>query len=278
MLFRSSEDNYETVPRDRLVVILTGSQGEPRAALAKIARGEMRNLRVADGDTVIYSSRTIPGNERAIIDTMNLLIDQGVRIVTSDDQLVHVSGHPRRNELRRLYSLVRPRILIPVHGEAAHLSAQAELARGEGVGQVLRVRNGDVVKIAPGPAEIIDQAPVGRLIKDGRLIGDVDEVGINERRKLSYVGHVGISLLLDQKFNIAGDPELETVGLPENDARGDALADILFDAAIGAVESIPRVRRKDLELVRESVRRAIRAAGNESWGKKPVVTVFIARL
>jgi len=273
-----SEDNYETVPRDRLVVILTGSQGEPRAALAKIARGEMRNLRVADGDTVIYSSRTIPGNERAIIDTMNLLIDQGVRIVTSDDQLVHVSGHPRRNELRRLYSLVRPRILIPVHGEAAHLSAQAELARGEGVGQVLRVRNGDVVKIAPGPAEIIDQAPVGRLIKDGRLIGDVDEVGINERRKLSYVGHVGISLLLDQKFNIAGDPELETVGLPENDARGDALADILFDAAIGAVESIPRVRRKDLELVRESVRRAIRAAGNESWGKKPVVTVFIARL
>jgi len=273
-----AEENYESIPRDKLVVILTGSQGEPRAALAKLARGEMRNVRIAAGDTVIYSSRTIPGNERPIIDTVNLLVDQGVRIITSDDELVHVSGHPRRNELRRLYSLVRPRILVPVHGEAAHLNAQAALAVTEGVKEVVRARNGDMLRLAPGPAEVIDQAPVGRVIKDGRLIGDVDEVGITERRKLSYVGHVACSLLLDGKYNILGDPELVAIGLPENDRDGDLLADILLDAALGAVESIPRVRRKDIELVRESARRAIRAAANESWGKKPVVTVFVAQV
>lgn len=273
-----AEENYATIPRDKLVVILTGSQGEPRAALAKLARDEMRNVHLASGDTVIYSSRTIPGNERAIIDTMNLLIDQGVKIITSDDELVHVSGHPRRNELKRLYSWVRPKILVPVHGEAAHLTAQAELAKGEGIEEVVQVRNGDMLRLAPGAAQIIDQAPVGRLIKDGRLIGGVDEIGVTERRKLSFVGHVACSVLLDQKYNIIDDPDLVPVGLPENDADGEPLEDTLLDAAVGAVESIPRVRRRDLDLVQEAVRRAIRAAANEAWGKKPIVTVFVTQV
>lgn len=272
------EENYGSIPRNKLVVILTGSQGEPRAALAKLARDEMRNIRLASGDTVIYSSRTIPGNERAIIDTENLLIEQGIHIITSDDELVHVSGHPRRNELKRLYSWVRPQILVPVHGEAAHLTAHARLAEAEGIAQVAQIRNGDMLRLAPGPAEVIDQAPVGRLIKDGRLIGEIDEIGISERRKLSFVGHVACSVLLDTKFSLIGDPDLVAVGVPELDSDGDLLEDILLDAAVGAVESIPRVRRKNLDLVRESVRRAIRAAANESWGKKPVVTVFVAQV
>ncbi|MGH6761487.1 MAG: ribonuclease J [Phyllobacterium sp.] len=273
-----SEEDFGYIPRENCVIILTGSQGEPRAALAKIARDEMRNIALSPGDTVIYSSRTIPGNEKAIIETKNQLIEMGLQIITDDSALVHVSGHPRRNELKQMYAWVRPQILVPVHGEAAHLVAQGSLGAMSGIPEIAQIRNGDILRLAPGKAEIIDQAPFGRIIKDGKIIGDEEEVGIPERRKLAYVGHVAVSMILDSKSNILGDPDLVPFGLPENDAQGELLEDALYDAAVGAVESIPRERRRDLNLVREAVRRAVRAAANEAWGKKPVVTVFVTRV
>ncbi|MBB3215276.1 ribonuclease J [Ochrobactrum sp. RC6B] len=273
-----SEEDYGYIPRENVVMILTGSQGEPRAALAKLARDEMRSLALTAGDTVIYSSRAIPGNEKAILDIKNRLIDRGIKIIGDEDALVHVSGHPRRSELRRMYSWVRPQILVPVHGEAAHLVAQGSLGAMEGIEQVTQVRDGDMLRLAPGKAEIIDEAPVGRIYKDGKLIGDEEEIGMVERRKLAYVGHVAVSVLLDREHKIIDEPDLVTFGVPEENAQGDLLEDILLDAAIEAIDSIPRVRRKDIELVRESVRRAVRAAANEAWGKKPVVTVFVNRI
>ncbi|KAB2762211.1 MULTISPECIES: ribonuclease J [Brucella/Ochrobactrum group] len=273
-----SEEDYGYIPRENVVMILTGSQGEPRAALAKLARDEMRSLALAAGDTVIYSSRAIPGNEKSILDIKNRLIDRGIKIIGDEDALVHVSGHPRRSELRRMYSWVRPQILVPVHGEAAHLVAQGSLGAMEGIEQVAQVRDGDMLRLAPGKAEIIDEAPVGRIYKDGKLIGDEEEIGMVERRKLAYVGHVAVSVLLDREHKIIDEPDLVTFGVPEENAQGDLLEDILLDAAIEAIDSIPRVRRKDIELVRESVRRAVRAAANEAWGKKPVVTVFVNRI
>jgi ribonuclease J len=273
-----SEEDYGYIPRENVVMILTGSQGEPRAALAKLARDEMRSLALTAGDTVIYSSRAIPGNEKSILDIKNRLIDRGIKIIGDEDALVHVSGHPRRSELRRMYSWVRPQILVPVHGEAAHLVAQGSLGAMEGIEQVAQVRDGDMLRLAPGKAEIIDEAPVGRIYKDGKLIGDEEEIGMVERRKLAYVGHVAVSVLLDREHKIIDEPDLVTFGVPEENAQGDLLEDILLDAAIEAIDSIPRVRRKDIELVRESVRRAVRAAANEAWGKKPVVTVFVNRI
>ncbi|KAB2702940.1 MULTISPECIES: ribonuclease J [Brucella] len=273
-----SEEDYGYIPRENVVMILTGSQGEPRAALAKLARDEMRSLALTVGDTVIYSSRAIPGNEKSILDIKNRLIDRGIKIIGDEDALVHVSGHPRRSELRRMYSWVRPQILVPVHGEAAHLVAQGSLGAMEGIEQVAQVRDGDMLRLAPGKAEIIDEAPVGRIYKDGKLIGDEEEIGMVERRKLAYVGHVAVSVLLDREHKIIDEPDLVTFGVPEENAQGDLLEDILLDAAIEAIDSIPRVRRKDIELVRESVRRAVRAAANEAWGKKPVVTVFVNRI
>ncbi len=272
------EEDYGYLPRQNVVVICTGSQGESRAALSKLSRDEMRNVALSAGDTVIYSSRKIPGNEKPILDVINGLIERGVKIITDDDQLVHVSGHPRRNELKQMYEWTKPRIAVPVHGEAAHLVAHASLAATLGVPEVASVRNGGMLRLAPGPAEIVDEAPHGRIYKDGKLIGTLDTVGISERRKLSFAGHVAVSLVLDRKFEIAGDPDLEAVGIPHDDAGGEDLEDILFDAAIGAVESIPRVRRKDPELVREAVRRAVRSAAEEAWGKKPVTTVFVTML
>ena len=273
-----SEDDYGYIPRENVVMILTGSQGEPRAALAKLARDEMRSIALSAGDTVIFSSRPIPGNEKAILDIKNKLIDQGIKLISDDDALVHVSGHPRRSELKRMYSWVRPRILVPVHGEAAHLVAQGSLGAMEGIEEIAQVRDGDMLRLAPGKAEIIDEAPVGRIYKDGKLIGDEDEIGMVERRKLAFVGHVAVSVLLDRDFKIMDEPDLVAFGLPEEDGQGDLMEDILLDAAIEAIDSIPRARRKDLEVVRESVRRAVRAATNEAWGKKPVVTVLINRI
>ena len=273
-----SEEDYGYIPRENVVMILTGSQGEARAALAKLARDEMRSLALSPGDTVIFSSRAIPGNEKAILDIKNRLIDRGIKIISDDDALVHVSGHPRRNELKRMYSWVRPKILVPVHGEAAHLVAQGSLGATEGIKEVAQVRDGDMLRLAPGKAEIIDEAPVGRIYKDGKLIGDEDEIGMVERRKLAYVGHVAVSVLLDRDYKIIDEPDLVTFGVPEEDAQGDLMEDLLLDAAIEAIDSIPRARRKDIAVVRESVRRAVRAAANEAWGKKPVVTVFLNRL
>jgi ribonuclease J len=273
-----AEDEYGFIPRDKVVVILTGSQGEPRAALAKLSRDEMRNVALTKGDTVVFSSRAIPGNEKAILEIKNGLIEQGVHIITDNEALVHVSGHPRRNELLKMYEWVRPQILVPVHGEAAHLVAQKELALQAGIPTVPHVRNGDILRIAPGPAEVIDQAPFGRVYKDGKLVGDIEEMGIADRKKLSYVGHVAVSVLLDSRLDFLGDPEVVPFGLPEVDHEGELMEDTLYDAVLGAVESIPRSRRKDLDTVREAIRRAVRSTANEVWGKKPVVTVFLTKV
>jgi ribonuclease J len=271
------EDEYGMTPRAELVILCTGSQGEPRAALAKLARDEFKNVQLSRGDTVIFSSRVIPGNEKAILSIKNGLIDQGVTVIEDTDALVHVSGHPRRNELRRMYEWLKPTIAVPVHGEAAHLTAHAELAKAAGVSEVPRVRDGDMVRLWPGHAEVIDQVPFGRIYKDGKLIGTDESVGIRERRKLSFAGHVAVNVVLDDGYEMAGDPDLEAIGLPETDAAGENFEDLLIDAAAGAVDSIPRQRRKDLDLVEDAVRRAVRAAANEAWGKKPMVTVFVTR-
>jgi len=273
-----AEDEFGYVPRDKVVVILTGSQGEPRAALAKIARDEMRNVAFSAGDTVVFSSRTIPGNEKAINDIKNGLVEQGIHIITDSEALVHVSGHPRRTELQQMYQWLRPQILVPVHGEAAHLTAHGELGRQSGIASVPRLRNGEMLRLAPGPAEVIDEAPHGRIYKDGSLIGDFEEMGIGERRKLSFAGHVAVNVVLDSRYDFLGDPDIVAIGLPEFDDEGEDMEDTLYDAILGAVESIPRAKRKDLAMLQEAVRRAVRSTANQIWGKKPIVTVFVTKV
>lgn len=272
-----AEEDYGFIPRENLVVICTGSQGEGRAALAKLARDEMKSVALSPGDTVVFSSRTIPGNEKAILEIKNQLIDQGIRIIEDGEALVHVSGHPRRSELRKMYEWTRPQIGVPVHGEAAHLVAQGSLMTASGIGQVAQVRDGDMVRLAPGAAEIVGKVPFGRVYKDGRLIGDDEAMGIRDRRKLSFAGHVALNVVLDERYELAGDPDIVAIGVAMVNAKGADMEEVMLDAAIGAFESIPRQRRKDLDLVQESVRRAVRGAANEAWGKKPLVTVFVTR-
>ncbi|EAB6718058.1 ribonuclease J, partial [Salmonella enterica subsp. enterica] len=272
-----AEEDFQAIPRNKLVIICTGSQGEPQAALAKLSKDEFKTVSLTPGDTVIFSSRTIPGNEKAILEIQNRLVDMGIKLIVDGDALVHVSGHPRRAELKQMYEWTRPMIGVPAHGEPVHLVAQGSLMAMSGIRQVVQVRDGDMVRLWPGAAEVIDQVPFGRLFKDGRLIGTDETMGVRDRRKLSYAGHVAVNVVLDDKYELAGDPDLVAIGVAFTDKAGEPLEDLMIDAAVGAVESIPRQRRKDLDLVQEAVRRAVRGAANEAWGKKPLVTVFVTK-
>ncbi len=268
-------DTYGYLPADKVVALCTGSQGEPRAALARIAQDNHPEVTLGRGDCVIFSSRTIPGNEKAVTQVINGLIDQHITVITDRTHLVHVSGHPRRDELAALIGWIKPQVLVPVHGEALHLSEHAALARSLGVPRVLECRNGDLVRLAPDPAEIVDEVPHGRLYKDGSLIVDADSRSFSERRRLSFSGFVTVALAINEKGALMADPEIALLGIPEKGAKGEDLAEAALDAVLETVETLPRPRRRDPDTVAEAVRRAVRAAIGSHWGKKPLCHVHV---
>ena len=174
---------------------------------------------------MIFSSRAIPGNEKAVGTIINNLIDQGIEVITDRTNLVHVSGHPRKDELSAMYSWTRPRIAIPAHGEPLHLAEHAKFARAQGVPEVVRARNGSMVRLAPGPAEIVDEVPAGRLYRDGDIVIEADRA-LAERRKLAFAGIVSVAIAIDEHGEIAGDPIIDALGLPEKNRRGEIMTDL----------------------------------------------------
>jgi ribonuclease J len=269
------ETAFESLPAHKVVALCTGSQGEARAAMARIALDEHPNVTLDPGDRVIFSSRTIPGNEKAVGRVQNGLADMGVEVITYQDALVHVSGHPRRGELEQLYRWVKPDIAVPMHGEGRHLEAHAKLAEQLGIKEVVRARNGAVVRLAPGPAAIVDDVPVGRLYRDGAILTRADDGQVRDRRRLSFAGTVSVSLVLSDKGALLAEPEVALTGLPVTDVDGVSFESIVRDAASGTIDSIPRPKRKDQALVSEAVRRSVRAAVNQAWGKKPMCSVLL---
>jgi ribonuclease J len=267
-------DAYGYLPPNKVVALCTGSQGEPRAALSRIAADEHPEVTLSRGDRVIFSARTIPGNEKEVGRVMNGLINQGIEVITDRNALVHVSGHPRRAELTDLISWVKPKILIPVHGEALHLSEHAALARKLGVPQVIQCRNGDLVRLSP-PAGVFDTVPAGRIYKDGALLVEADSRTVADRRRLSFAGAVSIALAMDEKGALVADPELDLIGIPERDRDGALLYELVYDVVIETIRSMPRKRRTDLDAVAEAVRRATRSIVNDRWGKKPMCHVHV---
>jgi len=257
-----------------VLLLCTGSQGEARAALARISEQQHPDIALAKGDLVVFSSRTIPGNERSVGAIQNNLARLGVDVLTAGEALVHVTGHPRREELRQMYAWTRPRIAIPMHGEARHLKEQARLAREAGVAEVFPVLNGEIVRIAP-EAKVIDDAPVGRRYRDGKLIVPGEDGPVRERRKLAFVGVAVVSLVITRKGELVGDPEAELDGVPLETAAGEPILDAVLDAVDGTLRSIPPARRKDPAMLEEAIRRSVRSAINEVWGKKPICKVFV---
>jgi ribonuclease J len=272
--FRAAEA-YGYLPPDKVLALCTGSQGEPRAALARIAEDEHPEVTLTRGDRVIFSARTIPGNEIAVARVVNGLVAQGVEVITDRDHLVHVSGHPRRAELLDMIRWVRPNILIPAHGEALHLNEHAKLGRQAGVPQVLTCRNGDLVRLAPGAAAVVDEVPAGRLYKDGSLLVDAQARTVASRRRLSFAGVVSVALAINAQGAMLADPEIELIGIPDADAAGEPMADIAREAVHATFEALPRPRRRDPDEVAEAIRRAVRGALAERWNKKPICHVHV---
>ena len=272
--FRSTE-NFGYMPRDKIVAILTGSQGEPRAALARIAQDEHPDIALSAGDRVIFSSRAIPGNEKGVGSIINSLIEQGIEVITDRTELVHVSGHPRRGELAQMYQWTRPRIAIPAHGEPLHLSEHAKFARAQGVQEVVRAKNGTLVRLSPGPAEIVDNIPTGRLYRDGNIVIGAGERALPERRKLAFAGIVTVAIAIDDRGELVGDPVIDAMGLPDKNRQGRDLTDIIADTVADLLDGLSKAKRRDPEAVENAVHRAVRAAVNQEWGKKPACHVLV---
>jgi ribonuclease J len=270
-----SVDVYGHLPPDKVLALCTGSQGEPRAALSRIAQDEHPDVAFSRGDRVIFSSRAIPGNEKAVMRVINGLVSQGIEVITDRTHLVHVSGHPRVEELKDMIGWVRPQILLPAHGEPLHMAEHAALARRLGVGKVVLCRDGELIRLAPGEPGKIDEVPAGRLYKDGSLLVSAEERTVADRRRLGFAGVVSIALAVSDRGELVADPAVGLTGVPEADAQGQRIEDIAYDAALEAFESMPRARRRDPEAVTEAVRRAVRAALSSAWNKKPTCHVHV---
>ena len=267
-------------PPEHILYLCTGSQGEPRAALSRIARGDHKNVILREGDSVIFSSRQIPGNEKGIFALMNSLADQGIRVITPRmvPQKIHVSGHPCRDELRRMYQWVRPHISVPVHGERRHIMEHAAYARSLQVAEAVTPRNGSLIRLAPGPAEIIDEVPSGRLFLDGKHLVPEGALGVQERRKLSWGGILFATVSISDHGDVEDGPVVVVKGFSEPDGRlADEGLETLEEAAEMAVSGMKRKDRLDDEAVERAIGRALRKAAETVYGLRPMIEVVFLR-
>lgn len=269
------EDAAGWLPRERTVIICTGSQGEPRAALSRIAAGDHPRVELEDGDTVIFSSRVIPGNEIAIGKLQNDLVRRGIEIITWRDHHVHVSGHPARDELMKMYQLVRPRIAIPVHGELRHMLEHADLAEDCQVQQTVVAENGGLIRLAPGRAEIIGQVPVGRLAVDGNRIVPIDGALVRDRNRAIYHGSAVVTVVLDKKGRVRDEVQVSTLGVME--AGDEGALGVVRETVEEIIVALPAARRADDAAVKEAVRIAVRRVFRDRFDKRPVTSVHLVR-
>jgi len=268
------ETEIMNIPRKDILIIATGGQGEPRAALPRIAKGEHPNVRLSPGDTVIFSSRKIPGNETKINWMLNKLVERKVEVITGKNHHIHVSGHPARAELTRMYEMVRPQIAVPTHGEPRHLHEHAKLARSLGVKETVEAHNGAVVWLEPGEASVIGKVDSGYVAIDGTSLIPTDGEILRARRKLRDEGIVIVSFALDKKNHLASEVQLTAPGVldPKED---DELLESWREEVTNALEN---GKTKGADQVRETVRSCLRKLIKNDLGKKPLIEVQVSRI
>jgi len=267
-------------PADKVLYLCTGSQGEPRAALARIADGAHPHVALGAGDACLFSSRVIPGNEVPIRNLQNKLADRGVRLFTERDHPgLHVSGHPCREELKRMYQWARPAIAVPTHGERRHLLEHVALAKDLQVSEAIAPRNGDLVRLAPGRAAIIDEVPAGRLYVDAGVVTPENGEALRERRHAAFNGMLTVALALDRKGRIVSGPQVRALGLPGDEGYelSDAIDD-LTDEAKTALGKLSREDRDDDHAVEQALSRAVKRAAFRIWERRPVVETTVLRV
>lgn len=275
-----SDTEAKHLPEDKILYLCTGSQGEPRAALARIADGTHPHVNLGQGDSVVFSSRVIPGNEVPIRNLQNKLADRGVRLYTERDHPgIHVSGHPCRDELAQMYQWARPQIAVPTHGERRHLLEHAAFAKDLQVPQSVAPRNGDMVRLAPGRAEIIDEVPSGRIYVDAGVLTPENGEALRERRHAAYNGMLAVSVAVDGRNRILGRPQVRAIGLPSDEEY--PLDELLDELADEAVEAFNRLKGDDREFddnVEGAMSRAVKKASQRIWGRRPVVETTVLRV
>ena len=269
-----SEQDANSIPDNQILLIVTGSQGEPRSALSRIAADTHPNIALGEGDTVIYSSRMIPGNEQAVIQVQDSLTRRGVHVITDKDHLVHVSGHATGGDVRKLYDLVRPRFLIPVHGEWRHLTANAAIAQELNIEPVL-LEDGDILDIRADGVEIGDTAPTGRLVLDGGRILPMNGGVLSARRRMLFNGMVLGSFAVDEEGYLIGDPKVSAPGLLDAD---DPETQRVTEEFGNALDEIPDELRENDATFREAAKTALRRALGRKLQKRPLVDVHLLRV
>lgn len=263
------------LPRDRVLILTTGGQGEPNAALMRLANGEHPVLALEAGDTVIFSSRVIPGNETAIARLQNQLVRRGIGVLTHQHGLIHVSGHPGRDDLAQMYRLVRPRAAVPVHGELRHMVEHAALAREEGVAETVVGENGTLIRLAPGPAAVLGRVPVGRLAVEGNRPVPIDGRLVKERAKAIYNGAAVVTIVLNGTRPREDDIQVTSIGLVEGDEE-QVISDIRR-AVVSAVASLREHEYGNDATAKEAVRLAVRRGFRQLFDKRPVTYVHLVR-
>lgn len=272
-----SEDAAADVPRDEVLLICTGSQGEARAALSRIAHEDHPHISLERDDVVIFSSRIIPGNEKEIFRLQNQLTRLGVNVLTEQDHFVHVSGHPAREELKRMYGLVRPKIAVPVHGELRHLHEHADLAKSCAVPLQVVIENGAVLRLAPGAPTVVDHIHTGKLVLDGGRIGPLEEGPLRERQRIAWRGAAATTLVFNRGGDLAAEPTVSAFGVGD-ERELDMLRSRWAAAMRDAVAGMPTLARRDDDAVRDAARGALRRQINYAFGRKPIIDVRIVRL
>ena len=272
-----SEDEAGHLAPEHVLYLCTGSQGEPRAALSRIAGGQHRHVTLNEGDSVIFSSRVIPGNETAIFALYNQLEARGVEVITDKHWPIHVSGHPARDELRQMYRWARPRIAVPVHGERRHIMEHARLALELQTPQAVTPANGDLIRLAPGEPETIDEVPSGRLYVDGAVTIDADDEALRDRKRMAQEGQIIVTMAVGaKKHSIVSGPEVRVRGLSAADEEDlETALEEIAEAAESAFNKLRAAERADSEAAEEAVMKAVRRAADRAWGKRPVVEVVI---
>ncbi|MGB3556411.1 MAG: ribonuclease J [Jannaschia sp.] len=272
-----SPEDAASLPRENLMLIVTGSQGERRAASAQLSRGKYFGMELADGDTFLFSSKTIPGNEKEVARIMNNLSELGVDVVTDDDGLYHVSGHANRPDLEEVHRITDPQIVIPMHGEHRHLREHAKLAESLGRMGVV-APNGTMLDLSGNKPEVVDHVETGRTYVDGSaLVGQFDGV-IRDRIRMALAGHVVVAVMVDDDDEILEDTWVDLRGLPEAASNGAPLADLMEQHLAGQLARVDTRTAGDDEKLEALIVKGVRKVAQDEVGKRPEVTVLITRL
>ncbi|ETX14541.1 metallo-beta-lactamase [Roseivivax halodurans JCM 10272] len=266
-----------SIPRENLMLIVTGSQGERRAASAQLARGKHHGMELKEGDLFLFSSKTIPGNEKGVIRIINQLSERGVDVVDDSSGRYHVSGHANRPDLEAMHDIVNPQMVVPMHGEHRHLREHVKLAQTKGRQGVLAV-NGTMVDLTGNEPKVVDYVETGRTYLDGSVqVGALDGV-VRDRIRMALNGHATVTLVLDEEDEALGDPWVDLMGLPETGRSRQPLSDVLEEELAAVVARAGKKTLKDDDKLEEELRRAIRNGAQNEIGKKPEVTVVVSRL